>query len=50
MLKTTLLISAGLLIGQSMFAQESIKLKDLDLSRAWQEYGISFKRKDKSSL
>lgn len=40
MLKTTLLISAGLLIGQSLFAQESIKLKDLDLSRAWQEYGI----------
>lgn len=40
MLKTILLISAGLLIGQSLFAQESIKLKDLDLSHAWQEYGI----------
>lgn len=45
MLKIKLLMSAGLLIGQALYAQESVKLKDLDLSYAWQEYGTVQKGK-----
>ncbi|WP_343556343.1 NPCBM/NEW2 domain-containing protein [Sphingobacterium sp.] len=39
MLKGKLLISALLFLGQGLHAQETVKIKDLDLSKAWQEYG-----------
>lgn len=39
MWKAKLLMGMGLLLGHVLQAQEAVKLKDLDMSKAWQEYG-----------